>query len=799
MRQTLEDLLRELRYAARDLRRSPLATIAAVLCLGLGIGIAAVVFSIADEILLRRLAVPNPHELVSLYQRADDGRGGFSSHAYPHYLHLRDHSASYKGIAAFSRIPVNARIGEPVERLITELVSNHYFTVLGVAPVLGRTFTADDGHVAVLGNRLWRERFNADSNVLGRKILLNAQPFTIIGVMPESFQSVVLDWGKPPQLWMPVTAASVLPDLPVSNPRSHWMLVVARLRDGVSIGQAQSEAEALSASFYELNPMRSGRFRPVVLRTQQARFWPGHRDSVVNYIGLLTAVAALTFGMACFNVASLLLGRAVRRQREIGIQIAIGSGRLRLARGLLIEAAVLAGSGAVAGLVFLSAAPALLNRFQNPFGIPLALTFSFDGRVLGFVFATAVFATLLVGLSPVRLAWRTDVASLIRTGGGGGPSGGFRLTDLLVAAQVAICLVALAGAGLFLRTLRHAQASDPMFDAGNALLVGVDLLSTGYDQQRGRALLRTLRDRVREAPGVVTAAYVKTVPLGGFRGARDVRIGGVTANVQANTVSPGYFAAAGLPLLRGRDFEERETASVVVNEQMAQRFWPGEDAVGKLVEAGQRFVVAGVVRDGRMRSFRDPQVTPCVYLPLEADYQRMITLYVRTPGNPLAAMAGVRSAMQGVDPSLPFEASTLQTWLDTALSKERLASAMLSLLGVFATVLAGIGLYGLISVAVSQRSREIAIRMALGARRAGVVGTVMSRFAVLLCAGAAAGAVGFAVLARFVERLLFGVGPVDAVALAGACVFLGVVAMLASAAPAIRAASTDPASVLREQ
>lgn len=798
----LDDLWREMRYAGRNLRRMPASATAAAVSLGLGIGVVTVVLSIADAVFFRDLNVPHPERLVSLYQRGDDGRGMFSTYSYPHYELLREGMGSLEGLAAYGRLSLHARITEGTERLTAELVSDNYFQVLGVAPGLGRAFLREDGDVVVLGNRIRRERFGADAGALGRKVLLNGKPFTVIGVLPERFQSVTLDWGKQPDLWIPVAAHAVLPELPVALPGAHWMLTVGRLKPGVSRAQAQSEAEALSARFYAEHPFPGMRFKPVALATREARFWPAYRSSVSNYLALLAAVAALTFLMACFNVANLLLGRAERRQKELGVQVAIGAGRGRLARALMIEAAGLTVGGMAVALAFASLGPAILARFPNAFGIPLAIDLSLSWRVAGIAAALAGVATVLIGVSPARVAWRTDLSSLIKGGSGARRPGRVRMGEVLVCAQVAICLVAVAGAGLFQRTLRHAQESDPMFRAGNALLTSVDLLTPGYDEGRGKALLRELLGAVRQLPGVQAAGYVKTVPLGGVRGARDVRVNGAAANVQVNTVSAGYFAAAGLPVVRGRDFRDGDTAVVMVNEPMAAKFWPGQEAIGRTLTVrglSTVFEVAGVVRDGRMRTFRDAEIAPCLYMPVDAELQKMITLYARTSGNPLGVAAGVRSAMQRLNGDLPFEARTMESHLETALSRERLAASMLTALGVFTTLLAAIGLYGIISVAVTQRAREIGIRMALGARSSGVVVAVLRRFCVLLAVGAAAGLGASAGLTRLVETWVYGVKPADPATLGAACGFLVVVAGLAAAAPAMRAARTDPMSVLREE
>lgn len=798
---TLEGWLRDLRLALRSLRRTPVASAAVVVSLGVGIGAALAVYSIADAIFLRRLKVPDEGSLVSIYQRSDDRRAVFSSHAWPHYEALRDQAGSFESLAAYSRIPVNVRLGGTTERLITELVSNNYFQMLRVQPLVGRAFRPDDGQVAILGERLWRERFGSDPEILGNTLILNAQAFTVIGVLPGSFHGVVLDWGKPPELWIPASARAVFPALPFASAGSHWMLVTGRLRLGATMEQAQSEAETVSQRFYEQDPMNGQKFRPLVMPVQMARFWPAHRASLENYVALLAAVGGLTLLMACFNVANLLLGRAARRQREFGIQVAMGAGRARLARTLLLESGLLACGGAAAGLVMASLMTSALSRFEAPFGLPLNLDLSLNARVAGFAALAGVVTALLAALAPLRYAWRGDVLELMaggmRAGGGRRP----RLAEVLVSGQVAICLVALSGASLLERTLKRIQASDPMFHAGHALMAEVDLLSRGYDEAHGQRMLREMLRRVRELPGVQEAAYVKTVPLGGFRGARDVTVDGTRVNVQVNTVSPRYFAVAGLPLRQGRDLRDGETSAVVVNEQLAERFWPGRSALGRIIalpQTKQQFMVAGEVRDGRMRTFREAEIAPCVYLPLEADYQRMITLYVRTGPPPEALRASLRTAFHEVDRDLPFVSGTLEKHLDRALARERLAASSLSGLGAFTALLAAVGLYGLIALTVSRRAREIGIRMALGARPAGVVLEVLKRFTWLMSGGVAVGLAACAALSRFAQALVFGVRANDPTAFLTACGLVVFVAAMAAAAPAWRAAKTDPWQVLRQ-
>jgi putative ABC transport system permease protein len=796
------DMLNQFRYAVRGFLRSPTSSVAAVLSLGLGIGMSAAVFSIGDAVLFRSLNVPRPSDLVNLYQRADAGSGYFSSYSYPLYEHLRDHSRSFLGLLAWDVLPVNGMISGNVERLSAGLVSNNYFQVLGTGPTLGRAFLPEDENVVVIGDDLWQNRFGRTPDVLDRTITLNDRPFRIVGVLPRNFQNLALDWTPPPQVWVPMTANNIFEDLPVQNAGRHWLLVTGRLKAGVRLAEAQAEVDVLSAAFYDLRPeVNRDRFRPVLLPAAQSRVWPGQRDSIVHYIWFLGAVAALATLMACFNVANLMLSRAAERQREIGIRVALGAGRMQLAGALFIEAAVIAFMGVIVGILMASLTPMALERFQDPLGWPMAIDAALNLRVVAFAATIGFLTALLIGVSPVRAAWRADVKNLIQRERAPGRMGNFRLVDVLVAVQFAICVVSLAGAGMLFRTLRNAQGSDPMFRSGNALLVHIDLLTAGYDDQRGKVFYREFLNRVRQLPGVASAGYVKTVPLGGLRGASDVLVNDRTANVQVNTISSGYLESVGLPVIRGRDLRENQSDSILINEQMAERFWPGEDPIGKVVSLPRRslqFTVAGVVRDGRMRSFREPEIAPCIYLPLDSDYQRLMTLSVQAVATPLGLVPAVRSVMHELGPDLAFDATTLEVHLDRALSKERLAATMLSLLSAFTTLLAAVGLYGLVSAAVCQRLREIGIRIALGARRIQILAAVTKKFAVSLAVGSILGLLASIALGRLVQALLFGVKATDPISLAFACGLLATVSVAASLFPAMRAVRTDPISSLRQ-
>ncbi|MDX2153186.1 MAG: ADOP family duplicated permease [Bryobacteraceae bacterium] len=779
----------------RQLRRSPVSSLAAVASLAIGIGVSLAVFTVADAALFRPLDVPLSSSLVSLYQRNPEGV--YSSVSYPLYRYLAQHARSLDGLLAYARLPLNAQWPEGAERLSSEMVSANYCDVLRIAPVLGTCFRPGDVHAVLISHRLWLQRFDASPLAFGRTLVLNRQPFRIAGVLPPSFRGIVLDWGDPPDVWFPIAAHAIVPLLPLENAATHWMLAAGRLATDADAATAQAEAQTLAASFYRQHPQAAAmRYRPVLIPTAQARFWPAHRESIRHYIAVLAAAALLTLAMSCCSVANLLLSRSEQRRRDLGIRTALGAGRLRLATGLLGEALSLTVAGALGGCALAALAPRFLAWFHNPFGIPLHLDLRITAAPLLAAVALSVGVALLVALAPVRYAWRIDIATLIRTAGGGSRRR-LRPTEALAGAQLAICLVAVAGAGLFLRTLDRARASDPAFQSQNALLVQLDLLSAGYDQAKGRLLQQALLDRVRALTGVASAAYVKTVPLGGMRSARDIRIDGQLANVETNIVSQGYPESAGVALLAGRDIRAGETDAVLVNEAMARRA-----PLGSRIEparGGSAFTVVGVVRDGRQRSFREATNPPRVYFPLAADHQQMITLQVRTISHPVALAGAVREVVASLAPGLPLQLTTMQAHLAAALSRERLAASMLAGLSAFALLLAAIALYGVVAVAVAQRTREIGIRIALGARARQVLSAVLGRYLALTAAATASGLLGAVFLSRFVEPLLFGVSAFDPISFAAAAIVLALAALLAVLAPARRALAADPAASLRQE
>ena len=813
----MTQFFQDLRFGVRMLLKSPGFTAVAVLSLALGVGVNTSIFSLINAVLLRPLPVEDPGRLVSIYHRSAQGAGSFSSTAYPVYEYYRDHNEVFSGLMAFCRVPINLRIGEETERIPAEIVTGNYFSVLGVKPILGRAFLPEEDRtlgahpVVVLSYGLWQRRFGGDSGLVGRTITLNGYSFTVVGIAPRNFRGVVLDWGDPPEIWAPMMMyREAVPAFggidPLHRWGMDWLLVTGRLKPGVSLAQARAAMATLAAQMAQAHPERRKEWATVLLPAHQARFWPTYRDSIVNYLGVLMAVVGLVLLIACFNVANLMLARAAKRQREIAVRLALGAGRSRLVRQLLTESVLLSLLGGAAGLLVAVWTSGVLTSFYRPFRIQMALDTSLDARVLGFAFLVSLLTGILFGLAPVRQASRLDLVPALKSEASALLPGlrRFSLRNGLVVAQVALCLVLLIGAGLFLKTLRNAQAEDVTFDAGNVLLLNVDPATRGYTESRGQQFYSQLLERVRALPGVRSASLVSIIPLGGLRGGTDITVDKQTLQVNLNWVSPGYFQTIGIPLLRGRDFTERDHPGAprvaVVNEQMARRFWPGQDAIGKQFQLTRPRVsveIVGVVRDGKMRNFRE-QARPGFYLPLDQHYCPQMTLEVRTAGGPAGMLGAVRREVQALDKDLPLgEFRTLKTHLSSALSQERMTAALLSALGLLALVLAAIGLYGVISFSVAQRTREIGIRVALGAQSSQVLRVVLRQGMFLTLIGLGIGLAAAAVLTRFTASLLYGVSPTDPLTFAGVSFLLAALTLAASYIPARRATQVDPMVALR--
>lgn len=805
-------LWQDVRFASRLLRKNPGFAVLAVLSLALGIGVNTAIFSLAQSVLLGSLPVSEADKLISIYHRYARETSYLSSTSYPDYEFYRDHNQVLSGLMAYCRIPMSVTIGQQAEQISGELVTPDYFSVLGLAPAVGRTFFPEDQAVAVLSDRLWRNRFAADRRVVGQTISISRHAFTIVGIAPPGFRGLVMDWGDPPELWVPMAmhreAVPALPAEMLDWRGADWLLVTGRLKPGVSLPQARAAVQGMSGQLAQAYPEIHRNWTAELFPLSGARFWPAYRGSIVSFLELLAAATGLVLLIACFNVANLLLTRGVKRRKEIAVRLALGASRGRLVRQLATESVLVSVLGGVAGLAVASWTLALFRTFPQPFKIPLELDAHLDAHALLFSLLCSLVTGILFGLGPARHASRPDLALSLKSETPAPGLRGFALRNAFVIAQVALSLVLLVGAGLFVRTLAQAQASDPAFREGSLLLVDLDLAVAGYSPERGQQFYSQVMDRVGILPGVEGAALVWIVPLSGMRAGQDVLPPNATRPLQvnSNTVSPSYFQALGLPLVRGRDFNDRDTEGAppvaIVNEAMARRFWPGiPDPTGKMLQLAKAgsapLQIVGVVRDGRMTSFRE-EIRPCLYRPISQDYKPEMTLVTRTLGNPLATLAAVRRELHGLDKDLPrIQAETMQAHLNRALSQERLTASLLSGLGLLALVLAVIGIYGVMSFSVAQRTREIGIRMALGAQARNVLAMILRSAAILLAAGLGIGWATAWVVTCFATSLLYGVSPTDPLTFVAVPAVLGAVALIACFLPARRAARVDPTVALR--
>ncbi len=814
----METLIQDLRYGARQLLRQPGFTLVAVLTLALGIGANTALFSLLNAMALRPLPVERPQELVALYS-SDASGTDFGNSSYPDYMDWRDRNTVFSGLAAHDSVPLNLSVEGHTERIQGEIVTGNYFTLLGVKPVLGRAFLPEEDatpathFVAVLSYGLWQRRFGADPEAVGKRLILNGQSFTVVGVAPKGFAGIVL--GETPQAWVPMMTQAV------TRPRrgldlltfrgSRWLSVVGRLKADVSLAQADAALDAIARQLQQAYPRSNEGYAGVAsFPASEARIWPSARGAILSFVGMLNAVAAIVLLIACANVANLLLAQAATRRREVAVRLAIGAGRGRLLRQLLTETVLLWSLGGAAGILLALWASDFLLSLRPP-SLPLDLDLPLDARVLGFSLGVSLLTGLTFGLIPAFQASRTDlVPALKESSRAVGPRRG-RLRSALVVSQVALSLLLLVGAGLFLRSLGNARATAPGFRAEGVLLASVDLRLNQYTDERGQQFYQQLLERLQALPGAESAGLAEIVPLGigGMRSTLTVDDYQPRAdedmNVDVNIVSRGYFDTMGVPLVLGRDFTGQDRTGapgvVIVNEAFTRRFWPGEDPLGKRIHDGgpenPALEVVGVVKDGKYRSLRETG-RPHYFLPLGQNYSGTMTVHVRTGGRPDALLPLVRREVEALDPNLPlFNVKTLRQHLGIALFPTQVAATLLGVFGGLGLALVAVGLYGVMSYGVSQRTHEIGIRMALGAQPGNIFRLVVGQGMVMAAVGLAAGLAGAWGLTRLVRSFLFGVTPTDPLTFAGVSALLAGVALLACWIPARRATRVDPLVALR--
>jgi predicted permease len=808
--------------AARLLWRSPLFTLTSVLSLTLGVGASAAIFSLADALLLApTTGVANPAAVVDIGR--SNGGSGFDNMSHPSFTYLRAHTQSLAGIAAvdFAGGPMSLTQGGSSERVVGTLVSANYFDVLGTRPAIGRFFLADEDRVpgerpvVVLSHSLWTRRFDADPKILETPIRLNNHDFTVVGVAEPGFEGSSFVGTD---LWAPIAMVAVVrgranADL-LTDVEGVWHVAIGRLRTGVSLEQAEAELNTLLAAYKASEP-RANPQHEVALEPM-GRIPGPVRVPFLGFIGFLFALTAALVAIACSNVAGMLLARAAGRRREMATRLAVGAGRRRLMAQLLTETFVLF---AAAGILAVPVTWWLLTALES-FLPALPLTVNLDlrvnGRVLAYILGLSTIAGGLSGLAPARHALGGDLAPLLHGANATADRTRFRLRHALVAAQVALSLMLVVTAFLFVRTLAAAADTDPGYDVTNVQIVSVDVGLSGFRDQQAVALATRYRERLAAISGVESIAYARMIPLQGSGfGLGPLRVPGVPGpgrdglwRADWDVVSSDYFRTVGLRLLAGRAFADadRDGAPLVavINETFATRAWPGEPAVGRQIEqaiGGDEFrpiEVIGVIEDAKYRYISDAP-RPFVYVPAAQQPTPQLEFYLRhAAGQSIGA--DVRAAFAQVEPSVPI--IMMQSFEDAAalgLVPQRLAAWLAGVVGALGIFLAALGLYGLMAFVVAQRTREIAIRMALGATRRTVRSMVLQQAGWLAAAGAMIGLVLAAAVGTLAQSLLFGVPAIDPVSFGGTALLFALVLGLACWPPASRAAATDPADALRAE
>ncbi len=827
---------RDVRYAVRTLARAPGFTAIIVCTLALGIGANTAIFSLLDQVLLRRLPVKDPEQLIQL-----DDPGPFRGRtmnnrtfSYPMYQDFRDRNEVFSGVLA--RAPVAATISWKgrAERVTGELVSGNFFDVLGTRPHLGRLFTQSDdatpgAHaVAILGHGYWTRRFGSDPTVLNESITLNGHPMTIVGVAAPGFTGV--DIGGASDVYVPIMMkAQMTPTWnDLDNRRSRWVNIFARLKPGVTMEQADAGMQVLFKQILEHDITEytdaTERFRTRFL-AKTLVLMPGQKgesdirrrfsDSLI----VLMAMVGLLLVIACANVANLLLARATSRYKEVAIRLALGAGRMRIVRQQFAESLVLALAGGALGLIVASWTGALLiGSLPGASDGSVTLSSDPDLRVMFFALGLSIATALLFGIAPAIQSTRSGVAGTLKDEAGGvvGGTGHARVRKGLVVAQVALSVMLLAGAALFARSLYNLRSLDPGFKVDQLLSFGVDPSLSGYDQTRAKALYKSAQERLAALPGVRSVSMSSIAPLSGNGWQATMRVDGYTAkqdenmNISINSVGPGFFATLGIPLIAGREITERDVQgtpqAVVINEAMARYYWQNErNAIGKRLGYGRDkgdfpLEVVGVVKDSKDTSLRDeiPRFMYSSYQQ-EPDLTEM-NFFVRTQADAAGVTAAVRDAIRALDPALPiYGVKTMEGQASESLFVERMVAWLSAAFGGLATLLAAIGLYGVMSYAVARRTREIGIRMALGAERRAVLWLVLREVALLSIVGIAGGLAISLYATRFVKAQLFGLSPTDPATLAIAAATIALVAFLAGYLPARRASALDPMLALRTE
>jgi macrolide transport system ATP-binding/permease protein len=806
------DFWQDVRYSVRTLRKNPGFAIVALLALALGIGVNTGIFTILNAIALRPLPVADAGKVVSVYQsfRGKVSRntyGSSSYFSYSEYLNYRDNNHVFSGVAVSATHPASLG-GAEARRIDGQIVSCNFFSVLGRPPLLGREFSADEcsqpdsAPVVILSNAFWTTQFHADPHVVGSTILLNRRAFTVIGIGPPDFSGTGL---TPSSYWAPVVMQNTL--MPgtalLSEANTSWLEVLGRLKPGVSVTRARADLAVIAGRIDQIYP---GRTTTLAVDTATFLGDPEERTAVLTGGVVALIAVGLVLLIACANVANLLLARAAARQKEIAIRLSAGASRGRLIRQLLTESTLISLTGGALGSLlafwtFESLYKLILSNL--PSGTrPIALNLTPDLRVLGYAVAVSALTGILFGLLPALQATRPDLVSALKEEGSGfsGRISRSWLRSALVVAQVSVCLVLLIAAGLLARGLRSAQTLDPGFSMKGVIATYFDLNQQGYDNARALQFHRQLIERVSAIPGVDAASQAVTVPLGGSSYGTIIEIDGVQGSQQINfnTVSPAFFSLLGVPIVRGRGFTETEGQTAIISEATAKRFWPNQDPLGKTFRMGKdkTFEIIAVARDIRGTNLSGVDKT-FLYFPAKLEYQKAMNLLTHTNSNPAATVKLIREAAHSVDPDIIVIAKPMEEVLEVWRLPSRILASLTAALGFLGLLLASLGIYGVVSYAVSSRIREIGIRMTLGANPIEILDLILRQAMRPVLLGLMIGFAACAATSRLMSVMLYGISPFDPLTFGGVAVFLTAIALLACYIPAKRATRVDPMEALR--
>jgi predicted permease len=815
-----EDLIRDVGYALRSMRRAPGFTAVAALSLGLAIGANTAIFSLVNALMLRDLPVANPHELVEVGRVSEYGRGNYS---YPLYERIRDQNKVFTGALTMSTVTVAATVDEAPRPPIGRFVSGNFFELLGISPALGRVLTrADDRFdasegptVAVIGHQLWQREFGGDPGVVGKTLKVDSVLFTIVGVLPPVFDGLIV--GRRDDFFVPMASEPRLRRRSwLRNDDFGWLAVVGRLKPGTDREAARADLDVIfgraleDAASRETNTEWQRRIRGHRLTTESARAGlSAPRREFSRPLLLLMGAVSLVLLIACANVVNLLLTRGVARRREIGLRLAIGASAWRLVRQLLTESMTLGFIGGAFGLVLATWGARFVAAFMAESDPRFSLDVEPDGRVLLFTVGISFGSALLAGMAPALRAARTNVMpgmrddvrtlNMSRTATLG--------TRALIAAQVALSLLLLAGASLLITSLRNLQTFDPGFDREHVVMMALSPGWAGYKGDARLAYYRQVLERVRHAPGVGAAALSLMTPVSGGSFDQSFGVDGRPresgAVVYVNKVSDGYFATMRTTVLLGRDFTPQDspdsTPVAVINEAVARRYFTSGSPIGQRVTLGGLggLEIVGVVENAKYVSLRDED-PPTVYVHALQENNDALTLSVKAAGDPARIGLAIRREVQAVAAAVPItQPSFLAEQIDRSLIKERMMTRILGVFAALALLLASIGLYGVLGYSVTRRTNEIGIRLALGAQRTTVLWSVLRESATLVAVGVAAGVPAALALTRVLSSLLYGVTPTDPWVLSGVVACLFVVALVAALQPAWRAVRVDPLVALR--